>query len=68
MCSGANAVEALKYAADDGAKTKHSLSRNATIDILLSFNIWGQETTLSWIPEKLPKKFFYRGLENIARA
>ncbi|RYP67330.1 hypothetical protein DL769_005809 [Monosporascus sp. CRB-8-3] len=66
--SAANAVEALEYAVDDGAKTKYSLSRsdkwvisrNATIDIPLSFNTLGQETTLSWTAEKLPKKFFYR--------
>ncbi|RYP11178.1 hypothetical protein DL765_007865 [Monosporascus sp. GIB2] len=71
---GASAVEALEYAADEGAKKTYILSRsdkwiiprNAIVDILLSLNIWGQETTLSWIPEKLLKKFFYRGLEDIA--
>ena len=36
------------------------------VDILLAFNIWGQETTLSWIPETLLKKLFYRDLEDIA--
>lgn len=34
--------------------------------MLLALNIWGQETTLSWIPEKLLKKFFYRDLSDIA--
>ncbi|RYO90503.1 hypothetical protein DL766_004034 [Monosporascus sp. MC13-8B] len=53
---GASAVEALEYAADEGAKKTYILSRsdkwiiprNAIVDILLSLNIWGQETTLCW--------------------
>lgn len=71
---GASAVEALEYAADEGARKTYILSRSdkwiiprhAIVDMLLSLNIWGQETTLSWIPEKLLKKFFYRDLEDLA--
>ncbi|KAK7751994.1 hypothetical protein SLS62_005956 [Diatrype stigma] len=71
---GASAVEALEYAADEGAKKTYILSRSdkwiiprhAVVDMLLSLNIWGQETALSWVPEKLLKKFFYRDLEDLA--
>ncbi|KAI1334441.1 monooxygenase [Xylariaceae sp. FL0016] len=71
---GASAVEALEYASDEGAKKIYILSRsdkwiiprNPIIDVLLSFNIWGQETIFSWIPELLLKKFFYRDLQDIA--
>lgn len=34
--------------------------------MLLSLNIFGAETSLSWIPEKLLRLFFYRDLEDIA--
>ncbi|KAI1083666.1 monooxygenase [Whalleya microplaca] len=71
---GASAVEALEYATKEGASKVYILSRsdkwiiprNPIIDGLLSLNIWGQETTLSFIPEKLLKKFFYRDLEDLA--
>lgn len=71
---GASAVEALEFVVHTGAaKTsvlarseKWIIPRNAIIDSLLAFNIFGQETVLSWIPEKLLKVFFYRDLEDLA--
>ncbi|KAI1208348.1 FAD/NAD(P)-binding domain-containing protein [Annulohypoxylon truncatum] len=71
---GASAVEALEYASEEGASKIYILSRsdkwiiprNWMVDILLSLNIWGQETLLSAIPEALLKKFFYRDLQDIA--
>lgn len=71
---GASAVEALEFAAhEEAAKTfilarsdKWIIPRNPIIDVLLSFNIFGQETMLSWIPELLLKKLFYRDLEDLA--
>lgn len=71
---GASAVEALEFAAhEEAAKTtilarsdKWIIPRNPVVDILLSMNIFGQETVLSWIPELLLKKFFYRDLEDLA--
>ncbi|KAI0427196.1 hypothetical protein F5Y09DRAFT_316903 [Xylaria sp. FL1042] len=71
---GASAVEALEYAFEEGAKKVYILSRsdkwiiprNIFVDILLSLNIWGQETPFSWIPERLLKRFFYRDLRDIA--
>jgi hypothetical protein len=38
------------------------------VDGLLAFNIFGQETLLSWIPENLLRLFFYRDLRDIAPA
>lgn len=71
---GASAVEALEFAAaEDAAKTyilarsdKWIIPRNAIVDMLFAFNIFGQETVLSWIPEMLLRKFFYRDLEDLA--
>lgn len=71
---GASAVEALEFAAqDEAAKTvilarsdKWIIPRNSVVDVLLSFNIFGGETFLSWIPELLLKRFFYRDLEDLA--
>lgn len=71
---GASAVEALEFAAlEDALKTyvlarsdKWIIPRNAVVDVLLSFNVWGGETIFSWIPELLLKKFFYRDLEDLA--
>ncbi|KAH7031649.1 monooxygenase [Microdochium trichocladiopsis] len=71
---GASAVEALEFAAEEKAKKVYILSRsdkwiiprNLIVDILLSLNIWGQETMFSFIPEGLLKKFFYRDLADIA--
>ena len=42
------------------------IPRNAVIDSLLAFNIFGRETTLSWLPETALRLFFYRDLEQIA--
>jgi hypothetical protein len=36
------------------------------IDILLSLNIFGSETVLSWIPENLLRLFFYRDLSDLS--
>jgi len=71
---GASAVEALEFAAEEGAAKTYILARsdkwiiprNPFVDILLSFNIFGQETSFSWIPEMLLKKLFYRELEDLA--
>jgi cation diffusion facilitator CzcD-associated flavoprotein CzcO len=71
---GASAVEALEFAAaEDAAKIyilarsdKWIIPRNAVVDMLFAFNIFGQETLLSWIPEMLLRKFFYRDLEDLA--
>ncbi|PSS05147.1 hypothetical protein BD289DRAFT_358389 [Coniella lustricola] len=73
---GASAVEALEFAAAEEAdkisilarSDKWVIPRNAIIDTLFAFNIFGQETMFSWIPEKLLKKFFYRDLEDLAPA
>ncbi|KAH8819055.1 hypothetical protein F5884DRAFT_759318 [Xylogone sp. PMI_703] len=71
---GASAVEALEFAGHEEASKvtilarsdKWIIPRNPVVDILLSFNIFGQETFLSWIPETLLKKWFYRDLEDLA--
>ncbi|KAI9654567.1 MAG: hypothetical protein M1831_005328 [Alyxoria varia] len=71
---GASAVEALEFVDDEHAaqtkvlarSEKWIIPRNAIVDALLAFNIWGQETRLSWIPENLLRLLFYRGLEDIA--
>lgn len=71
---GASAVEALEFAAHEEAdkisllarSDKWIIPRNAVVDTLLAFNIFGQETFLSWIPETLLRKLFYRDLEDIA--
>lgn len=34
--------------------------------MLLAFNIFGQETIFSWIPERLLRLFFYRDLADIS--
>lgn len=71
---GASAVEALEYAADEEASKVYILARsdkwiiprNPIINMLLAFNIFGQETIFSWIPETLLKKLFYRDLQDVA--
>lgn len=71
---GASAVEALEWAVQTGASKisvlarseKWIIPRNAFIDTLLAFNIFGQETFLSWIPENLLRLLFYRDLQDIA--
>jgi cation diffusion facilitator CzcD-associated flavoprotein CzcO len=58
---GASAVEALEFAAEEGAEKvfvlargeKWIIPRNSVIDMLLALNIFGQETILSWFPEML---------------
>ncbi|KAK5956780.1 hypothetical protein OHC33_002268 [Knufia fluminis] len=73
---GASAVEALEWAVDTGAaeikvlarSDKWIIPRNAFVDGLLAFNIFGQETLFSWIPETILRLFFYRDLKDIAPA
>lgn len=71
---GASAVEALEFAVNAGASVIDVLSRsdkwiiprNIVVDVLLSLNVFGQEISLSWLPEWLLRKFFYRDLEDIS--
>ncbi|KAJ5982403.1 hypothetical protein N7451_012503 [Penicillium sp. IBT 35674x] len=42
--------------------------RNLLIDGLLMLNIFGEETSLGWMPKWLLKRFFYRGLQDLAPA
>jgi thioredoxin reductase len=71
---GASAVEAVEFAVKTGAASTTILSRsdkwiiprNAVVDIILAFNILGQETIFSWIPETLLRRFFYRDLKDLA--
>ena len=71
---GASAVEALEFVTHTGAahtsvlarSDKWIIPRNAIIDMLFAFNIFGMETIFSWIPETLLKIFFYRDLADIA--
>ncbi|KAL2810016.1 hypothetical protein BJX63DRAFT_423381 [Aspergillus granulosus] len=71
---GASAIEALEFAVKSGASEIDVLSRsdkwiiprNVLVQSLLALNIFGQETFLSWIPESLLHKFFYRDLQDIA--
>ena len=72
--SGASAVEALEFVVNTGAQLtsvlarsdKWIIPRNALVDSLLAFNIFGQETVFSWIPESMLRIFFYRDLEDLA--
>ncbi|KAH6976867.1 hypothetical protein EDB80DRAFT_768541 [Ilyonectria destructans] len=45
---------------------KWIIPRNVFVDTLLSYNIFGQETSFSIIPEFLLRKLFYRDMESIA--
>ncbi|QPH02574.1 hypothetical protein C2857_006786 [Epichloe festucae Fl1] len=71
---GASAVEALEFAAAADAgkisvitrSDKWIIPRNIIVDTLLALNIFGQETFLSFVPEFLLRKLFYRDLEDIA--
>jgi cation diffusion facilitator CzcD-associated flavoprotein CzcO len=73
---GASAVEALEFAHEEGAEKIYILARsdkwiiprNPIWNMLLALNIFGQETFLSWIPELLLRKMFYRDLEDLAPA
>jgi hypothetical protein len=46
--------------------THKIIPRNAFVDTLLAFNVFGQETIFSWIPETLLRLFFYRDLKDLA--
>ncbi|KAL2358553.1 hypothetical protein BJ546DRAFT_824460, partial [Cryomyces antarcticus] len=71
---GASAVEALEFVAhEDAAKTyvlarseKWIIPRNPLVDVLLSMNVFGEETIFSWIPENLLRIFFYRDLKDLS--
>ena len=71
---GASAVEALEFVVHTGARStsvlarsdKWVIPRNAFVDTLLAFNVFGQETIFSWIPESLLRIFFYRDLMDLA--
>ncbi|KAI9674197.1 MAG: hypothetical protein M1817_002015 [Caeruleum heppii] len=71
---GASAVEALEFVVNEHAAETNILARsdkwiiprNAVVDMLLSLNVFGQETFLSWIPESLLRLFFYRDLRDLA--
>ena len=71
---GASAVEGLEFVLHTHAKStavlarseKWIIPRNAVVDMLLAFNIFGQETIFSWIPERLLRVFFYRDLKDLA--
>lgn len=71
---GASAVEAMEFVEHADAKETFVLSRsekwiiprNPVIDMLLAFNIFGQETMFSWIPEWFLRLFFYRDLADMA--
>ncbi|KAI9793765.1 MAG: hypothetical protein M1833_000657 [Piccolia ochrophora] len=73
---GASAVEVLEYAANAEAKETQILARsdkwiiprNPVVDVLLSLNVFGQETYLSVVPEWLLRRLFYRDLQDIAPA
>jgi hypothetical protein len=67
-------VEGLEFVIHTSAKSttvlarsdKWIIPRNALVDVLLAFNIFGQETIFSWIPEWLLRRFFYRDLSDLA--
>ena len=71
---GASAVEGLEFVLHTGARKtsilarsdKWIIPRNVFVDILLSLNIFGEETIFTWIPERLLRRFFYRDLEDLA--
>ncbi|KAI9808355.1 MAG: hypothetical protein M1827_007504 [Pycnora praestabilis] len=71
---GASAVEALEFVAhENAAKTsilarseKWIIPRNPVVDVLLSLNVFGQETLFSWVPELLLRRFFYRDLNDLS--
>jgi len=73
---GASAVEALEFVTQEDAEKVYILARsekwiiprNAVWNMLLALNIFGQETKLSWIPETLLRKLFYRDLQDLAPA
>ncbi|KAL8294568.1 hypothetical protein RB597_007794 [Gaeumannomyces tritici] len=64
----------LEWAFDQGAvhatiisrSDKWIIPRNLLVDVLISWNVLGQETVFSWIPELLLRKLFYRDLEELS--
>lgn len=70
---GASAVEVLQLAVEGGAARVDVLSRsdkwviprNIVVQTLIASNVWGEEVPISWIPEWLLRKFFYRDLQDI---
>lgn len=73
---GSSAIEALEWAVKSGAarivvlsrSEKWVIPRNVIVDVLLASNVLGQQTGLSWMPEGLLRKLFYRDLEDISPA
>ncbi|KAJ5982229.1 hypothetical protein N7451_012329 [Penicillium sp. IBT 35674x] len=73
---GASAIEAVEFAiSQQASKTsilartnKWVIPRNPFIDGLLALNVFGEETSLGWVPEWLLKRFFYRDLQDLAPA
>ena len=71
---GASAVEGLEFVIHTHAKStsvlarseKWIIPRNALVNMVLSFNVFGQETMFSWIPEGILRRFFYRDLSDLA--
>lgn len=45
---------------------KWIIPRNPVVDVLLSLNIFGMETFISWVPEALLRRLFYRDLASIS--
>ncbi|KAK4134668.1 FAD/NAD(P)-binding domain-containing protein [Trichocladium antarcticum] len=73
---GASAVEALEFAHDEGARKvcilarsdKWIIPRSPVWNMLLALNIFGRQTRLSWIPELVLRRLFYRDLADLAPA
>ncbi|MCJ1249301.1 hypothetical protein MMC30_006524 [Trapelia coarctata] len=71
---GASAVEGLEFVIHTNAASttvlarsdKWIIPRNALVDIVLAWNVFGQETVFSWIPESFLRLFFYRDLSDLA--
>lgn len=71
---GASAVEALEFVAHEDAQKTYVLARsekwiiprNPIIDMALAMNVFGAETSLSFIPEWLLRIFFYRDLYDLS--
>ncbi|OJJ50109.1 hypothetical protein ASPZODRAFT_89950 [Penicilliopsis zonata CBS 506.65] len=71
---GASAIEALEFAVKSEAaqidvlarSDKWVIPRNVLVQSLLACNVFGQETSFSWIPEWLLRRFFYRNLQDIS--
>ncbi|KAJ6112140.1 hypothetical protein N7523_008201 [Penicillium sp. IBT 18751x] len=74
--AGASAIEAIEFAVPQqpakiailARENKWIIPRNPLVDGMLAMNIFGQETSLGWVPEWLLKKFFYRDLTDLAPA